>query len=239
MMQKIKFLTVLLLLLKHYSYSQTIGEINFPYNNDYAFSLEGEKVTYDQYNFPEKTEKVKVHYDIKNYQQAKSGYIMDFIVTYYKEDGTTEGEPFTSWLTLSSKGMSWGRYKNGKVDKKTATNAIRLPLVVGSGWKTVFSEKKVTMTCFSTDTIIDTYKGKVHAFGIRYIMPIQDSKEVLIYLNLEEYYCQYWGKIHTRQVTYALLKAKNKTIRLNEEIMTISESNLSDEYLGKVNFVKD
>jgi hypothetical protein len=203
--------------------------LNFPYYDGYTFTLSGENTTYDIYNSRDETVESETHYFVSNHSETAAGRKMTFTVTFrVGEEETT----VDSWLVLNKKGMAWGI--NG--EKLKPTQAIRLPVTENTEWTTSLMNIKAKTEVLSTDTIIDTYKGAVHAFAIRYTQLMKSDKQMVLYQVSEEYYTQYWGKIGTRALIYAVIKETGDIVKVFEQVQQISDCNLSQEFLDKVPF---
>ncbi len=204
----------------------SIKKLEFPYKNGYEFTMTDTTIEYDQYNFPtgQKTQNIK--YTVKD-NPEKEGVLSFFLAIFDNESGKfLDARP--SYLTLDSKGMSWWTEKSEQ-EKGKKTQAIKLPLKVGTSWKSSFGGYASTMTCIATDTILNTIYGPISCFGVSYEAVAQENSELKIHLKVKEFYNIYAGKVHTEDVTYLLVKSTNKERIIAKGWGNITYSNLTED----------
>jgi len=113
--------------------------------------------------------------------------------------------------------------------KPLVTNAIKLPLVKGNSWNSIFNDQKATMTCITTDTTLSTMYGKISCFGVSYTVVFKYEKDYKYYAVFREFYNVYAGKVHTEDEQYLLIKSTNKTSLVSRADGNITYSNLTED----------
>ena len=209
----------------------TLTQLHFPYQNGYEFTMTDTSVEYDQYNFPVKQTVHDIKYTVKDNPAKKGNLIFQLNIIDKETDKLLNSR--NSYLEWGKKGMSWWMDKS-KDDDGKPTQAIKLPMKVGTSWKSMFSGYKSVMTCIATDTTLQTMYGPISCFGVSYTIVMKDESAYKYYMVVKEFYNVYAGKVHTEDVTYLLTKSDNKTAIVNKSWGNITYSVISDEQRDKI-----
>lgn len=233
-----KYGTLLLVLLSPCLLAQqtAINELDFPYTPGYEFTLEGKSSFFDP-----QTGKLlgqqpdKMHYAVSKGKVNASGLKCNFDVQYFNPKGEIT-LAVDSWLIINSSGMQWGH--KGKPKMKHPTQAVVLPLTQTTRWNTWSNNEPAVLECHTLDTVIHTYLGPVHAFGVRSSFTVAEEKYDQ-YFVVDEFYTQYWGKISTHVTVYMQMKGSSERKRVMESTDWISASTLPKERQEKIRWADE
>jgi hypothetical protein len=197
-----------------------IKELKFPYAPGYELILEGNTVEYDQYNFPSKKTGSSIKYKFYAGEQ-KDTSIQRISMEIYSGGDTLKSD--NTFLILNTQGMTWWMKDptNKQLNEKHKTEAIKLPMEKGTTWPIYLGDVLSTAACITTDTLIDTPVGQLHAFGVRYNTILKDNKDYKVYSVTTEYYTQEIGKVMVISTTYIYLKGQKRNTRISEETVKV------------------
>ncbi len=237
---------ILFILMSPSIFSQTsekvvIERLNFSYKKGNHFHYTGTNTFYN-YDKPdpvtgaaeELNTNSELYYYIDNEEVDEGDTIVNFNIMQI--DGEDTMTINYSPLMITDSGMYfWINFSKEDISSKSLAklkkkyagyrfNTIKTPLHFDDEWEQLdYSYKKSLYFCITTDTVITTGIGDLHAFGIASKSIYREEKGYKIYTQIVEYYSQGIGKIQMETFTYVVIDGGNEEIPVLYNLITLSE----------------